>query len=288
MNALRLRSFADIETAPPPWAMPLLIDCGSLAVRYRENVQVSNCVLDEILRLPTKAETAVSAVLQGWAETPSMAGWVAANECMAPSMLHSDAIARASVQTMFTVATVKAWNEKERASGTLLATAITGLVGRTSAPHYFGRCELAGSKGWLTSISGRSLVDCDVSKARSVLLFPDAGVLAGYDRYSVPNWDGDQAEPILPETVAATRSLLQVLPSNFGEPDIAPAADGTVGLEWMPDTGPLRKLFIDVGPKTVWRAYWKFANGNYGQAQGLTSDLGISETMKTLFRDLSD
>jgi len=294
MSAAMTRSFKDIETAPLPWAMPIPIDYGSVGARHGDDGEISNTVrsaLERILTLPAlpmKLETAVSSidVPRGWAETANLAGWM---ECFGRSTF-SDTKARASVQTMYAVASVKAfkaWREKERDSGSTQSARITGLLDLTFAPRSVDFCDLVGSMALLTRVSAASQFDLDIFGTLGTLLLPDVGALAGYDRYCIPNWDGDQAEPILQETVEATRSLLHVLPSNFGEPDIAPAADGTIGLEWIPDTGPLRKLFIDVGPKTIWRAYWKFANGEYGHAHGLTSDSDISDTMKTLFRDLS-
>ncbi len=87
------------------------------------------------------------------------------------------------------------------------------------------------------------------------------GPLAGYEAYAQSNWDGYDAEPIMPETLSAARFFLSMLPKTLGEPDIAPGADGTIGLEWSFSDRPLRKLFIDIGPGTVWGGYWRRANG---------------------------
>ncbi len=86
--------------------------------------------------------------------------------------------------------------------------------------------------------------------------------LTGYNRYSVPNWDGYGAEAITPATIAAARQFIRDLPKTFGEPDIAPGADGTIGLEWSFRNGPLRKLFIDIGPGSQWSSYWRRALGD--------------------------
>jgi hypothetical protein len=85
--------------------------------------------------------------------------------------------------------------------------------------------------------------------------------LVGYERYVTGNWDGYGADPITSTTLAAARSFLQMLPPMFGEPDIAPGADGTIGLEWAFNNRPLRKLFIDIGPGPVWSGYWRRATG---------------------------
>jgi hypothetical protein len=85
--------------------------------------------------------------------------------------------------------------------------------------------------------------------------------LLGYERYLTPNWDGYDADPITPATLSAARTFLGMLPRMFGEPDIAPGADGTIGLEWVFNDRPLRKFFIDIGPGGVWSGYWRRATG---------------------------
>ena len=85
--------------------------------------------------------------------------------------------------------------------------------------------------------------------------------LAGYNRYSIPNWDGYGAKAITPETITAARRFIRDLPETFGEPDVAPGADGTIGLEWSFRNHPLRKLFIDIGPGMQWSGYWRRASG---------------------------
>jgi len=92
-----------------------------------------------------------------------------------------------------------------------------------------------------------------------------ADPLDGYEQYATPNWDGEDAERITPQTLQYARRLLEVMPGTFGPPDIAPSADGSIGLEWVPDSGPLRKLFLDIGPGEEWRAYWNRRNGEFGR-----------------------
>jgi hypothetical protein len=81
--------------------------------------------------------------------------------------------------------------------------------------------------------------------------------LEGYEQYSEANWDGNDAEPITAETLQYARWFLKVIPQTFGPPDIAPSADGSIGLEWVHERGSLHKLFLDIGPGQEWRAYWK-------------------------------
>ncbi len=81
--------------------------------------------------------------------------------------------------------------------------------------------------------------------------------LAGYERYASANWDGHNADPVTRATLTAARRFLRQLPDTLGAPDIAPGADGTIGLEWSFKDRPLRKLFIDIGPDSVWSGYWR-------------------------------
>ena len=53
--------------------------------------------------------------------------------------------------------------------------------------------------------------------------------LDGYEQYNRPNWDGFDAEPIVPETLGHARRILEMLPGAFGDPHVAPGADGSIG-----------------------------------------------------------
>jgi len=85
--------------------------------------------------------------------------------------------------------------------------------------------------------------------------------LSDYTQYSDPNWDGLWGRAITPKTLNCAREFLRILPGTLGEPAIAPGADGIIALEWVFREGPLRKLFIDIGPGDVWSAYYRRANG---------------------------
>jgi hypothetical protein len=111
--------------------------------------------------------------------------------------------------------------------------------------------------------------------------------LPGYEAYSVENWDGYDASPITPETLAAARAILKALPKKaFGEPECSPGADGSIGLEWIMDRGPVRKLFIDIGPGRTWKAYWRFANGQTDTIPRKRISLGTIRELTTLFERL--
>jgi len=111
--------------------------------------------------------------------------------------------------------------------------------------------------------------------------------LEGYERYSKANWDGYDAEPITAETLQYARRLLSIMPEIFGLPDIAPSADGLIGLEWVPQSGPLHKLFFDIGPGPKWRAYWTRRSGEFGRQADASFDPKTKEALQKLFRDLS-
>jgi hypothetical protein len=116
---------------------------------------------------------------------------------------------------------------------------------------------------------------------------PRTDPLEGYEQYSHGNWDGYDAEPITAETLQYARRLLRPMPQTFGPPDIAPSADGSIGLEWVPEHGPLRKLFLDIGPGEEWRAYWNRRDGEFGRLQGTRLSAITKRTLQALFKDLS-
>ena len=84
--------------------------------------------------------------------------------------------------------------------------------------------------------------------------------LEGFDvDYSEPGWDGDGAEPILPETVASARrfhAFLSTVERNLPLPNIAPGADGTIGFEWRSKSSSIKKIFVEIRARNLMRAYW--------------------------------
>jgi hypothetical protein len=113
--------------------------------------------------------------------------------------------------------------------------------------------------------------------------------LPGYEKYQTPNWDQFDAEPITAETLAYARRLLRVMPTSLGSPDVASAADGSIALEWVPasTTHKLNKLFIDIGPGTEWRAYWKMRDGKFDRLTGVGFPATTKATFENLFAKLS-
>ena len=116
---------------------------------------------------------------------------------------------------------------------------------------------------------------------------PALEVLASYDTFEEPNWDGHDAQPITKETLAYARRIARLLPDTLGAPDIAPSADGSIGLEWVPDHGPLTKLFMDIGPGAQWHAYWQRDNGDIGRVSGAEIQPHTRTILRNLFAELS-
>ena len=108
-------------------------------------------------------------------------------------------------------------------------------------------------------------------------------LLAGYEEYERADWDGYGAEPISAETIDAARSFLtSKCLRTLGQPEISPGSDGTIGLEWVRDTGPFRKLFIDIGPGKIWHAYWRLADGRTDKLRSQKLD----DTTRKVFRQI--
>ena len=84
-----------------------------------------------------------------------------------------------------------------------------------------------------------------------------------YEELTVTNWDGYDAKPISPATVAAARWLASGMPAAMlNDADIAPGGDGSIGFEWragwgntvptglrveMTVTGQLANIRIQIG-----------------------------------------
>lgn len=135
------------------------------------------------------------------------------------------------------------------------------------------------------------LVSPSTSEQPSFLTWP-AGPsndpLQGYEAYDTPDWDGYGAEPITPQTLSAARAFLRILPEGplSDLVECSPGADGSVGLEWLMSDGPLRKLFIDIGPGRTWKAYWRLASGETGTVPRKTFALTTQKELTDLFARL--
>ncbi len=61
-----------------------------------------------------------------------------------------------------------------------------------------------------------------------------------------PNWDGYEAEPVIPESIEHARSLLRALPMGMAPPKLGVEPDGQVTLEWY--ASPRRVLSVSMSP----------------------------------------
>ncbi len=109
----------------------------------------------------------------------------------------------------------------------------------------------------------------------------------GFDSYAEANWDGIDAMPVLPETLATARALYRFIEPELRsvkKPNIAPGSDGTIGFEWHYRGAEIKKLFIEVQIGGQVRAYWVRSNGNIDRQP--RSDL--STALPAIRRVLSD
>jgi hypothetical protein len=126
-------------------------------------------------------------------------------------------------------------------------------------------------------------------KNNGVVDIPTSDPLASYEMYQIANWDGEGAEPITAQTIAYARRIIAVLPKSLGAPDIAPAGDGSIALEWVPGDPKhkLDRLFLDIGPGEQWRAYWTLRTGEFRRIPQTGFSEGTKKLLADLFRDLS-
>jgi hypothetical protein len=137
-------------------------------------------------------------------------------------------------------------------------------------------CRITASNSW---VSHAPVATADAT----VLSWSCDGPLEGFDEFSEPGWDCADAEPISAETIAATRKLLSLLPANLPAVGIAPAADGTVGLEWFDPSEHIHKIFVDVGPGDRFRCYRRLTNGEtlHVSSKSITPD--VARQLVSLF-----
>lgn len=93
---------------------------------------------------------------------------------------------------------------------------------------------------WVTGTDDQTSVQVQAEPTPSMF-----AVLEGLEEYSVENWDLEGAEAITPEAIRAAGDILTLISEFSVPPEVAPAADGTVCMEW--DT-PKGLLWVDVGP----------------------------------------
>jgi len=80
---------------------------------------------------------------------------------------------------------------------------------------------------------------------------PDvASYLEGFEQFTVPNWDGEDAAPVAKRDLDFARGMLnRVGPYLPFEPDTAAGTDGSICMEWRSDSVVgSNKIFVDVSP----------------------------------------
>jgi len=150
---------------------------------------------------------------------------------------------------------------------------------------------IAGSLAMKSVVFPKTYSTAEIDQlAHDLVLFTDSltesDPLDGYEKYAVEDWDGYDALPITAETLHAARSILKSLPKTFGDPVCSPGADGSIVFEWLKDDGPVRKLFIDIGPGRTWKAYWRLASGKTGTIPRKRVSISTIPELQKLFETL--
>ena len=99
----------------------------------------------------------------------------------------------------------------------------------------------------------------------------DESPFDGFEDYQHPNWDGYGACCITPDTLLAAQRFCDSLPVRVSRPWVAPAPDGTIGLEWLILPG-FRKVFVDIGPGAILSVYARRLDGEKMFAGPVGSD----------------
>lgn len=92
--------------------------------------------------------------------------------------------------------------------------------------------------------------------------------LAGFEHYTEDDWDGQGASRIQDATIEVARRIISGLLPPLQKPEIAPGADGSIGMEWVWDlNGTKAKVFIDVGPGQQAVIYYRLPTGERSERQ---------------------
>jgi len=82
-----------------------------------------------------------------------------------------------------------------------------------------------------------------------------------YEKCSVANWDGYNAQPISREAFFEASKLLRILPNSFPVPDIGPEPDGGIGLEWYKEKW--FSFIVSVNGKNIITYVGRFGKNNH-------------------------
>jgi hypothetical protein len=109
-----------------------------------------------------------------------------------------------------------------------------------------GRIRIVQVSGSGTTVS----VEPQVSRFVESQTTPQASsglerALKDLEDFSFDDWDGEGARAISPDLIREAARLLSLLPDDVSEPEVAPASDGSICLEWDSAAG---SLWLDIGP----------------------------------------
>ena len=104
--------------------------------------------------------------------------------------------------------------------------------------------------------------------------------LKGFEQFTAPEWDGDEAQAVSKKDLKFARALLeQIAPYLPGAPDAAPGTDGSVCMEWIA-SGSLgqKKVFVDVTPGDEVLTFARF-----GEARSVEKHFKKSDQMLIVY-----
>jgi hypothetical protein len=86
--------------------------------------------------------------------------------------------------------------------------------------------------------------------------------LEGFEQFTVPDWDGEGADPVDKADLDYARTLLKQVAAQLPfEPDAAAGSDGSICMDWISDTSAgSKKIFIDVAPRGKVLTYLRLGN----------------------------
>jgi len=153
-----------------------------------------------------------------------------ASNCVMVDLVKREALTGANTTSIDRGVASESWTKISAADAWL------PLSAKTTDFDFFGVASLGGALSKFSALywpqnSGANAFDFNFGLGGPVALGFGVASLAGYEAFAAPNWDGYGADPIRADTLAAARHLIRNLPATFGDPDIAPGADGTIGLE---------------------------------------------------------
>jgi hypothetical protein len=108
--------------------------------------------------------------------------------------------------------------------------------------------------------------------------------LLGFEQFTVPHWDGEEATAVAKEDLRFARRLLERIgPYLPFEPDTAPGTDGSICMEWVSDAVGSKKIFIDVAPGGTILTYSRLGNAPPSERHFKKNDPALIVYLRHLF-----